>query len=74
MQLPVIVKDASWCSIEDSDLLRLIRKGKIIAFFCPCSIEWVYGRGFCENCKIKHLASTGNFHTCFFHRKQTPEN
>lgn len=70
MQVRVISEDSGWGSIEDSDLADFMKSGKIVAFFCPCSIEWVYGFGSCEICRVKHLAPSGNFHTCLFHRKR----
>jgi hypothetical protein len=71
MLIRVISKDGSWGEIEDNYLYDFIGSGEIVAFFCKASNEWVdTGCGFCDNCNIKHLASTDESHACFLHRPQ----
>jgi len=75
MKVRVICKCGSIGSVEHFDLNDFIRVGRVTAFFCPLSMEWVdAGHGFCVECRIKHRSPAGNYHTCLFNREHNYED
>jgi len=75
MKVRVIGTDGSWGSVEGCYVNDFIRTGKVTAFYCSLSNEWVnVGHGFCEDCQIWHLAPPEDFHECVFHLQEKSEN